>query len=110
MQQRAAAIDALASEIYDSQVSRSSPAWETLDPDQKFHWLDIANKTINKVLALVTPADPDVEVLRFRLCVIADELEQVPLLTGPRVAEMLRYAATFQPLSDEDPTNPEETQ
>lgn len=101
--QRAEAIESLAEEIYNGNVPRTAPSWGELDDGSKFRWRELANGTINKVLSLVTPVDPDIEVMRLRLRLSADELEQVPIITGVRAAEMLRYAAEYQPLSDEDP-------
>lgn len=74
---REAAVEELAREAYRNHAAQSDPPWEEAPPMVRFQIMEGWNDLISKVLGALQPVDPDVEVLRLRIRMFAEEIHDM---------------------------------
>jgi len=88
--QRAAAIEQIARQAYDDRAPRSAPAWDVADPMVRHAIMEQVNDSVNRVLAVFTPAAPEMQGLLMQLEMHMAELRRVPRLSGAQAAASLQ--------------------
>ncbi len=101
---RQSAVEEMAKWMYDAQAPRNMPPFEEVPDRYRFQFLENANDLINRVLKAVTPIDPDVEMLRLRMEIVADEIANGGGFNGKvdavKAADLIRCALDIDLYTD----------
>ena len=72
---RAKALETLARRRYERHAPKAAPDWEELADMQRYLLMEHVNELVNEVLEVLTPAAPDLDAMRFKFDILADEME-----------------------------------
>ena len=86
------AADAVARFLYDHNARRSDPCFDHAPEIAQEALRAAAADLVEVAFAAAQPVEPDVEVVKMHLQLLAAELEQVPLILGARAARKIRQA------------------